>query len=634
MKTLLITPPMTQLNTPYPASAYLSGFLRQQGYASSQRDMSIDLFLHMLSPDSLQHIYQQVEIHFADVDDDQLPDSIFHFFAEFDKIQRCLPATLSFLQGKDPAMAMRIASRRYLVEGPAFAALHDMDEHSAEALHSAFGELGIQDKAKYIATLFINDVVAVIQQGVDPLFEVSRYAERLAASNPSFDDLHQQLHTASPTLVRKGIHRLAEHYLASEQPDIIAITVPFPGNMLGALQIAQSCKTINPQLKIILGGGYVNTELRSLSEPRLFEYVDFVTLDKGEQPLLSLLQYLHGQIESTQLLRTYYCRQNTVTYQPGNPTTDIPFDATGCPTYDGLDLDNYLSLCEMLNPMHRLWSDGHWNKLTVAHGCYWKKCSFCDISLDYIADYQPASINILIDRIEHLITATGRRGFHFVDEAAPPKTLFALARALIDRNIVISWWGNIRFEKSFTAEKCQLLADSGCIAVSGGLEVASDRLLKLMQKGVTVSQVAQVTHAFAQAGILVHAYLMYGFPTQTENETVESLEWVRQMMLNGCFRSAYWHRFAATVHSPVGLTPDHFDIQLIANTDQGFAQNDINYIDPVATDHSMLGQGLNKATYNYMHGSGFEYPVNFWFDEPLAEPQIDPDFIAQQLHSL
>ncbi len=631
MKTLFITPPMTQLNTPYPATAYLTGFLRHQGFQASQRDLSIDIFLSLLSEKGLNQIFDCVEDTFSHVDDNDLPDAIHYFFSEFDGIQTCLPATLNFLQGKDPSLAMRIVGRQFLPEGPAFSVLHTMQESMADCLQSAFGELGIQDKAKYLATLFINDLVKVIQLGVDPLFEVSRYAERLASSNPSFDDLHQQLH-APTSLIGTLIHHLIEHYLQQEQPDILAISVPFPGNMLGALQVADSCRQFNPNIKIVLGGGFVNTELRSLSDPRLFDYVDFITLDNGERPLLCLIEHLQGRRDQNQLHRTYFCRNNKVIYQAGQAElTDFPISECGLPTYEGLKLDNYLSLCEMLNPMHRLWSDGHWNKLTIAHGCYWKKCSFCDINLDYIGNYQPATIEILITRIESLIAESGQRGFHFVDEAAPPKLLFALAEALIERGIVISWWGNIRFEKSFTLEKCKLLADAGCIAVSGGLEVASDRLLKLMQKGVTVSQVARVTHAFAEAGILVHAYLMYGFPSQTEAETAESLEWVRQMMLNGCFQSAYWHRFAATVHSPVGRHPEQFNVQLMANKNVRFAENDIDYIDPVSTDHALLGQGLNKAVYNYMHGMGFEYPVNFWFDKTLDLPDIDPDFIAQQL---
>ena len=303
-------------------------------------------------------------------------------------------------------------------------------------------------------------------------------------------------------------------YIAAENPDVLGISVPFPGNMLGALQAAKYCKQYAPHIKIVLGGGFINTELRALKEPRLFETIDYICLDDGERPLLTLLENLQGHSDT--LFRTYMLEAGQVVFKTSKELHDIAQKDVGTPDYTGLPIDKYLSLCEMLNPMHRIWSDGRWNKITIAHGCYWAKCSFCDISLDYIGNYDDAGADIAVQRIKTLLAETGQSGFHFVDEAAPPKALFALARKLIEQNIVITWWGNIRFEKTFTAEKCQLLADSGCIAISGGLEVASDRLLALMQKGVSVAQVAKITKAFADAGILVHAYLMYGFPSQTE----------------------------------------------------------------------------------------------------------------------
>ncbi len=620
---------MTQLNTPYPATAYLMGFLQQYDYQVSQRDLAIDVLLSILNRQGLEQLYDQIVLNFEDVADDDLPASIYYFLENFDDYYRCIDAVICFLQGKDSSLALRIVSRRFLPEGEQFSALHQMEAENTELLAQAFGELGVQDKAKYLATLFINDIAAVIKDGVDSYFEISRYGERLAASNASFDDLYAALTTDEFSYTEKCIAPLMASYLDKEQPDVLAISVPFPGNMLGALQAAKYCKQHSPQIKIVLGGGFVNTELRSLTEPRIFEFVDFICLDDGERPLLSLLEFLENKRQT--LLRTYCLEKGRVVFKTDASLHDIPQKLVGTPSYQGLSLDSYLSLCEMLNPMHRIWSDGRWNKLTLAHGCYWAKCSFCDISLDYIGQYDEVGAEITVQRMQQLIAETGQTGFHFVDEAAPPKALFALAKKLIEKEIVVTWWGNIRFEKTFTAEKCQLLADSGCIAVSGGLEVASDRLLALMKKGVNVKQVANITQAFTQSGILVHAYLMYGFPSQTEQETVDALEYVRQLMQNGCIDSAYWHRFAATIHSPVGLKPDEYGIKLIENQQGGFAENDIEYIDSVQTNHDMLGKGLKKALYNYMHHKGFEYPVSFWFDEPVRDTCITKHYISECL---
>jgi radical SAM superfamily enzyme YgiQ (UPF0313 family) len=440
----------------------------------------------------------------------------------------------------------------------------------------------------------------------------------LAGSQPSFDPLADAL-AAVPTRVDRRLQELTQAAIDRHQPQLVLLSVPFPGSVYAAFRIAQTIKQNNPQIKIVLGGGFVNTELRELTDSRVFDFVDFITLDAGERPLLAIIDHLLGRRSAERLVRTFIRHtEGKVQYQNW-PEPDVPFEEIGTPTWIGLPLDRYLSLLDMLNPMHRLWSDGRWNKLTIAHGCYWKKCSFCDVSLDYISRYETASASLLVDRIELIIAETGQTGFHFVDEAAPPKVLKALAEELIRRKVTISWWGNIRFEKTFTPELAELLADSGCIAMSGGLEVASDRLLKLMQKGVSVEQVAQVTRGFTDAGILVHAYLMYGFPTQTVQDTVDALEYVRQLFENGCIQSGFFHRFTCTVHSPVGKDPAAYGITLQPLPPIGFAKNDVAFTDPTGVDHDLLGQGLRKAIYNYMHGIALDDDVRNWFDLPRGQ---------------
>jgi hypothetical protein len=285
---------------------------------------------------------------------------------------------------------------------------------------------------------------------------------------------------------------------------------------------------------------------------------------------------------------------------------------------------------EIANPMHSLWSDGKWNKLTMAHGCYWGKCTFCDVSLDYIAQYEPIAAKILVDRMETIIEQTGNHGFHFVDEAAPPSLMKALALEILQRKLTVTWWTNIRFEKNFTEDLCHLLSASGCIAVSGGLEVASDRLLALIQKGVTVEQVAQVTASFTNAGIMVHAYLMYGYPTQTIQETIDSLEMVRQLFELGIIQSGFWHQFALTAHSPIGMNPSDYGVKPILKPIT-FANNDIEFEDETQVDHDQFSYGLKKSLFNYMHGTCFDYPLQDWFDFPIPKTTIPKRYISKCL---
>jgi radical SAM superfamily enzyme YgiQ (UPF0313 family) len=608
---------MTQLNTPYPATAYLTGFLRQHqarlGIEVTQADPALELFLRVYSRAGLRRVLDLLAGRRASQRKGApaLPASIEHFLRHGEAYVDTVDAVIRYLQGRDPGLALRIAGRGFLPEGPRFDTIGQGPGHpDEEPLMWAFGMLGLEDRAKHLASLYVDDLADVIRDGVDPHFGLSRYGERLAAAAASFDPLRDALEGA-PTLIDEILDDVARDLARAHRPDLVGLTAPFPGNVYGAFRIARAIKAAAPDTRVALGGGYVNTELRELSEPRVFDYVDFVTLDDGEAPMLALLEHLRDR--SRPLLRTFVRDDGRVELRTDPSLHDVPMRDAGTPTYAGLPLDRYLSLFEMLNPMHRLWSDGRWNKLTVAHGCYWKKCTFCDVTLDYIARYDPASADQLVDRIEALVAETGQTGFHFVDEAAPPAGLRALAERLLERKVVITWWGNVRFEKTFTPELAQLLARSGCVAISGGLEVASDRLLSLMKKGVTVEQVARVTRAFTDAGVMVHAYLMYGFPTETEQETIDSLERVRQLFAEGCLQSAFWHRFAATAHSPIGQSPDLFGIKLRREPTVTFARNDLAFDDPTGVDHDFLGAGLRKALYNYMHGVGLDEDVRRWF---------------------
>lgn len=618
-KVLLITPPFTQLNTPYPATAYLKGFLNTQNIASNQADLGIETILQLFSRQGLATIFEIIEDNF---DLGELSDNSQRMVHLQEAYLETIAPTIAFLQHQNPTLAHAICSQNYLPEAGRFQNLNDLDW--------AFGSMGTQDKARHLATLYLEDLGDLIKECIDPFFGFSRYAERLGRTATHFDPLQEALEEEN-SLISDILVQLLEHKIEDYAPTIVCLSVPFPGNLFGALKCGQYLKTYHPHIKVILGGGYANTELRSLSDERLFDYLDYVCLDDGEAPLLFLLEHLAGKRDASQLKRVFMRTAGVVSYYNNATEKDIPQREVGTPDYSDLLLEEYLSVIEIVNPMHRLWSDGRWNKLTLAHGCYWGKCSFCDISLDYIQRYEPINASILCDRIETIIEQTGQHGFHFVDEAAPPALMRDLAIEIIRRKLTVVWWTNIRFEKSFTYDLCQLLKASGCIAVSGGLEVASDRLLKLMKKGVTVAQVASVCDAFTQAGIMVHAYLMYGFPTQTAQETIDSLEMVRQLFEQGVLQSGFWHQFAMTAHSPVGLAPEQYQVEPIGPGFGGFAENDLYHEDPTGAHHELFSQGLKTALFNYMHGTGFDIALEEWFDFETPSTSISPSYIYQAL---
>jgi hypothetical protein len=619
---LLITPPFTQLNTPYPATAYIKGFLNTKHISSTQADLGIEVILKLFSKVGLADIFCEAE---HNRNKAELSFNVQRIIALKEEYLKTIDAVISFLQGKDPTLALQICQEDFLPEASRFAQLEELDW--------AFGAMGTQDKAKHLATLYLEDISDFIVECIDPNFGFSRYAERLGRSANSFDELYKALNE-KPTYIDNILIDILQERIEEVQPKLFLISVPFPGNLYSAFRCAQYVKLNHPTIKISMGGGFPNTELRSLSDQRVFEFFDYITLDDGELPIELLYNAVVKGGEFNLYKRTFLLENGVVTYKNDALRSDYKQADVGTPDYTDLLLDRYISVIEIVNPMHRMWSDGRWNKLTMAHGCYWGKCTFCDISLDYIKVYEPVAAKLIVDRIENLTEKTGQNGFHFVDEAAPPALMREVALEILRRKISVTWWTNIRFEKSFTQDLCLLLKASGCIAVSGGLEVASDRLLKLIDKGVTVEQVAKVTRNFTEAGIMVHAYLMYGYPTQTIQETVDSLEMVRQLFEAGILQSGFWHQFAMTAHSPVGLYPEKFGVVKETEAIGTFANNDINYIDQTGIDHNQFSFGLKKSLFNFMHGICFDYKLQDWFDFKIPKTTIPSNFIDRALKPL
>jgi hypothetical protein len=612
VKTVLITPPFTQLNTPYPATAYLKGFLDSKGVASVQYDLSIELFNKVFTSDFIARVFLEAE-EFEGVEFPLVRKQKAQYIESVDLVTR-------FLRNQDVITAQQLLEEGFLPKA-----------HRREgALDLAYFELEVIDQAKHLGTLFIEELGDYITANVDEFFSFTRYAEQIATSASSFDQLAEYL-SYTTTLIEDQLLLLLVNIIEEEQPNLICFTVPFPGNLFSALRCGQFIKKNYKHIKVAFGGGYCNTELRSLTDPRIFKYIDYITLDDGEGPLLMLNQYLNKEIEEAELERTFLLKKGKVVYQNKLPNTIFHHEDLPAPSYQGLAFKDYMSFLDVINPMHRLWTDGKWNKLTVSHGCYWKQCSFCDVNLDYIGNYQNTTAVKLVNKIEQVMAETGVSGFHFVDEAAPPKMLKAIAEELLLRKLKIKWWTNIRFEKTFTDALCELLAQSGCIAVTGGLEVASDRLLVKMKKGVDIAQVAQVTHSFSKVGVMVHAYLMYGFPTETEQETIDSLEVVRQLFENNCIQSAFWHLFTTTIHSPIGKNPEAFDIKITGPKFKGFAQNDLTHKDPTGAKHELYTKGLNKALNSYLNAKDFEVALGEWFGFKTLPTSVPKTLIRESL---
>ncbi len=593
MKALLVTPPLTQLNTPYPATCHLLGFLHSRNHNAEQMDLGIELIGRLFTGTMLKRIFEAASQH------SRLSKANRIILQQADFYIRTIDPVMRFLGGKDATLAQRFCELTFWPESKRLP--------SDEDLEWGFGLIGNYDRATHLCTLFLKDLCDFINSTIDPHFELIRYAESLCLRLPEFRPLQNELqkpHTLIDTLMLD----IFSKRMALCKPDLVGFSVPFPGNLYSALRCAQWIRQNFPQVKIVMGGGYVNTELRSLTDPALFDFIDYLVFDDGELPLLRIM-------DGGELIRTLYRDDaGAIIRLNFDSKENIPFAESGTPSYEGLLQNNYINMIELTNPMHALWSNGKWNKLMLAHGCYWGKCAFCDGALDYVKRFDQAPVELIVDRMEAVVAQTGQTGFHFVDEAAPPALLRKLAEEIIRRKLTVSYWTNVRFEKSYTPELCYLLAQSGCIAISGGLEVASPRILKMINKGITVESASESMRNFTEAGIMTHAYLMYGFPTETARETIDSLEVVRNLFANGWIQSAFWHRYAMTIHSPSGICPESVGAKHVDQPLAPFANNEIPFTTSQEIDLDFYGKGLNLATYNYMQGAGYDIPVKKWFN--------------------
>lgn len=600
-KLLLITPPFTQVNCPYPATAYLKGYLGRKGYVVEQADLSVELIGAIFTRDFLEEVFACYE--------GGGDENIARIHAQRHRYAVTVDSVMAFLRGTDDTLATRICRGDFLPQAARFGAADDLDYY--------FGTLGTVECARFLCTLYLQDISDFIRATVTPHFEIVRYGERIALAIPSFRELEQEL-SLPPNLIERRMTELLEEEIAAAEPTLVGFTVPFPGCLLSTLRCAQYLREHHPGVRIAIGGGYPTTELRSMGDKGIFRYVDYVILDDGELPIERILS--GGELLRTYTREGYHSGEQSVTHAE-----------RGCPDFGGLPEDRYVSLLEAANPMHRLWSEGRWNKMMIAHGCYWARCAFCDTSLDYIRRYDTVPAALFVDWMERVATQTGSRGFHFTDEAAPPKLLKEISLEILRRGLSFSWWTNIRFESRFTGDLCLLMAAAGCIAVSGGLETASDRLLSHMCKGVDIEQATLATRNFSNAGIMVHTYLMYGFPTQTLQESVDSLEVVRQLFRAELVDSAFWHRYAMTVHSPSGTDPEKYGVRRRNAHVHLFANNEVAFVENRGYNVSQTGDALNEALAGYMYGEGTDIPVHKWFPGKAPATTVDPELVAGHL---
>ncbi|HPR83492.1 MAG TPA: hypothetical protein PLD51_06495, partial [Pontiellaceae bacterium] len=178
MKTLLLTPPLLQPNTPYAATPILTAWLRSRGQEAVQADLSLELLLKLFSNDGLAQLCRALK---------GTPDAA-GFLALEEEYRAVIGDVIEFLQDRKPSAAKRLAKRGTLPEGPYLVRAYEQEEQFGWD----FRGLDRHDRARHLCSLFLDDIAEAAAQ-LDPHFGFSRYAEHLSASLPDFGKIRAVL---------------------------------------------------------------------------------------------------------------------------------------------------------------------------------------------------------------------------------------------------------------------------------------------------------------------------------------------------------------------------------------------------------------------------------------------------------
>ncbi|HSV94001.1 MAG TPA: radical SAM protein, partial [Desulfobacterales bacterium] len=646
MRVLLVQPPFVQLNAPYPATAYLAAFLRAEGHEARIVDLSIELFHRIFSKPGLGRIFAEAERRLprqlAGLDR-STRENLARYLSNADRYLESIDRLVRLLATGDDAFAHEIAATRRVPWG-----------HRVEGFLEANGGSIAATDAPIFASLVVEDLADFIRFAVDQDFWLVRYAESKAVSQPDFGVIEAA--TRGSWLLETFYRPLVAEMMgagaaaATPRPDLACVTVPFPGTLTGALAFAAEAKrALGAGFPVAFGGGYVSTELRAIRDHGIFAYADFLCFDAGFGALAAILEHLRSGAE--ELHKTIVARDDRLVAhdfdgadlarfrdEPGytvrEPARAGEWRALDerairevFPDYAGLDFGRYVRITEGTNPMHALWSDTKWLKARLAHGCYWRRCAFCDTTLEYIARFAPASPEALHAHLADQALATGQRGVHFVDEALPVPHLVRFALENLRRGRPLAFWGNARLDRRLTPDACAVLAEGGLVGLSAGIEVATPAGLESTRKGISLEGAVAALAALKANGILAHVYLMYGWPGQSERELLDAMEIVRQLFAAGLADSAFWHRFILTRHSPMyaewkaGQRPD----LAVVEPTWTFGSNDLSFEGEKRFDR--WTEGLDEALGAWMEHDGLDRPVTAWFPFKAVKPSVARDLI-------
>lgn len=344
--------------------------------------------------------------------------------------------------------------------------------------------------------------------------------------------------------------------LVSNKPDVVGFSIMFPQQISFSILAAQMLKSVDNNIKIVFGG---NSSTVAYKELLGYEAIDLVVLDEGEEAFLNLLNALNQSSGLEEVPNIAFRDENKITVTDRsmiNKLDELPY-----PDFSDFDLNAYFTPEPVVGVLG-------------TRGCYWRKCAFCTHYKSYFNKYRSASVERIVDELEHHVN-NGIRYFDFVDEMIPAKRFREIGKEIIKRKLELYYYALAKPTSDFSQETFELMYKSGCRYIIWGLESGSQRVLDLINKGTKVSEISKVLSDSGSAGIKNHLFIIVGFPSETQQELDETINFLYENRKN--IHSIHNGTFVLHKDTPIYENPAKFHIEKIYPESSNFCLDPVNY---------------------------------------------------------
>lgn len=510
---VLIFPPQWTPIQPYLSIPSLTAYLRANQITVSQYDLNLDFYDDLLSPKHLSPICRNLERIYQKLSGKKTlcPEEQRYFYSIF---------------------LVRNAFDEVL-----FSIEETKEIFRSEERFFDLNELSIQNAILNIAFNIINISCRVELNFGDLNFPVD--AE-------SYDEIANFIFQEKDNFLINFLRKQIEDLISLKKCILIGISINNTSQLVPALVMSNWIKVHRPDIHVTFGGNLFSRCSEGLRKlPDFFRYfADSVILLEGEKPLLELYYAIKYKKELATVSNLIYLNRVVIQTKIRPPEQ---IDALPTPDFDGLKLDKYFSPYLIL-------------PILSSRGCYWGKCAFCDHSFIYNEGFRQRNAERVVEDLRILKEKHDTKYFSFSDEALSPSAARKISKKLIENKLDLFLLAQARMESEFSDEICLLMSRAGMKMLFIGLESACDRTLKKINKGINIKQGAEILQRFYNAGILVHLFVITGFPGETLEEAKKTIAFIIENKDN--IFSIGASIFEIGKYSPIGLNPSIYGVTL------------------------------------------------------------------------